>query len=154
MPAENPSIWLDGAHNADKMAALSAELSRLQGNRPLPVAVLAVLGAKDASAMISELHGVASTIVATEPQVVGKRPLPASSLAELVFQSGFQGEVLCESDVDCALETARNVASPARAEVLVTGSLYLVGQVRRSWYPDDEIVLRRSPWPRGAQFEP
>ena len=32
--------------------------------------------------------------------------------------------------------------------VLVTGSLYLVGNVRANWYPDDAIARHRTPWPR------
>ena len=33
------------------------------------------------------------------------------------------------------------------AAVLVTGSMYLAGQVRRRWFPDQDIVLQRTPWP-------
>ncbi len=150
MPAENPSVLLDGAHNADKMAALAAALKRRHGADSLPVVVLGVLGAKDASSMVSKLDGVVSTIVATEPQVLGKRALPASSLAQLASECGFEGKVVCEPDVDLALETARHVASAQGTEVLATGSLYLVGQIRRHWYANDEIVAARSPWPCAA----
>ena len=150
MPAENPSIWLDGAHNTDKMAALTSELNCRRGDDPLPVVVLGILGAKDASSMVSRLNGVVSTIVATEPQVVGKCALPVASLAKLVSESGFEGKIICESDVDDALETARHVAWSQGTKVLVTGSLYLVGQVRRRWYANDEIVAARSPWPHEA----
>jgi dihydrofolate synthase/folylpolyglutamate synthase len=151
MPDEQPTVWLDGAHNADKMGALAAELNRRQGDAPLPVAVLGVLGAKDASAMISRLNGIVSTVVATEPQVIGKRALPASSLAQLVSESGFEGKIICESHVDSALNTARDLAVSQGTEVFVTGSLYLVGQVRRHWYPNDEIVIAQSPWPSAAR---
>ena len=30
---------------------------------------------------------------------------------------------------------------------LVTGSLYLIGNIRGRWYPDDAVLLQRSPWP-------
>jgi hypothetical protein len=30
---------------------------------------------------------------------------------------------------------------------VVTGSLYLIGEVRRRWFPDDAIVTQRTPWP-------
>lgn len=151
MPDEQPSVWLDGAHNADKMAALAAELNRRQDDAPLPVAMLGVLSAKDASTMISRLNGVVSTIVATEPQVIGKRALSAPILAQLVSKSGFEGKIICETNADIALDAARQVALSQGAEVFVTGSLYLVGQMRRHWYPNDEIVAARSPWPSAAR---
>jgi dihydrofolate synthase/folylpolyglutamate synthase len=150
MPALNPSVWLDGAHNADKMGALAAELRQQHGDHQPLVVVLGVLGAKDARSMIAKLRGVASAIVATEPRVLGKRALPASSLAELVSKSGFDGSIVCEPDVSCAVAAARELAHEGGTDVMVTGSLYLVGEVRGRWYPNDEIVKQRTPWPEVA----
>jgi hypothetical protein len=33
----------------------------------------------------------------------------------------------------------------------VTGSLYLVGNARGRWYPDDAVLLQRTPWPLGGR---
>jgi dihydrofolate synthase/folylpolyglutamate synthase len=154
MPADNPTVWLDGAHNADKMAALSIEVQRLFDGR-LPVIVAGVLGAKDASAMVGKFNQLASTVVATEPKVVGKSSFPASSLAEAVRARGFTGPILIESDGVRALDRARCLARSQGSEVLVTGSLYLVGQIRGCWYPNVRIVVQRTSWPatRGAELD-
>jgi dihydrofolate synthase/folylpolyglutamate synthase len=147
MPTDDPFVWLDGAHNADKMAALASEVRRINSNRPLPVVVLGVLGAKDASAMAAGLNGMASTVVVTEPRVIGKTALPTSSLTRVLRASGFLGEILSEENAVCALEAAQSVARSQGSDVLVTGSLYLVGQLRRCWYPDELIVVQRTSWP-------
>jgi hypothetical protein len=39
------------------------------------------------------------------------------------------------------------LATPADA-LIITGSLYLAGNLRGHWQPEDDIVLARTPWPR------
>jgi hypothetical protein len=46
-----------------------------------------------------------------------------------------------------AIEDAIALARSLDSDVLVTGSLYLAGEIRRYWYPDDDIVWQRTPWP-------
>jgi hypothetical protein len=94
---------------------------------------------------------VASSIVITEPSVLGKEPLAAEVLAGAATASGFAGAVRVESDPDAAVRLAEAVAKREGAPVLVAGSMYLAGQVRRRWFPDQNVVLQRTPWPASTE---
>ena len=140
-------VWIDGAHNADKVAALARDVQTIANGGPPPVIVLGMLGAKDASAIVAGLAPIASAIVATQPSVVGRTALATRNLAALVASGGYAGAVYAEPDPLAALRRAEAVAESLGAHVLATGSLYLAGQVRRRWYPDREIIVQRTPWP-------
>lgn len=141
-------VWLDGAHNADKIAALSHEVEALSPTGRRPVIVLGILGAKDASAIASGISHQAAELVITQPKVLGKRPLRAETLAATVIASGFRGPLTIEPDPLAAVTVARQRAAARGVPVLVTGSMYLVGQVRSHWYADQDVTYQRTPWPR------
>lgn len=145
---DGPAVWIDGAHNVDKIAAVAREAPRLGPGTTLPVLVLGLLASKDAIPIVKALFPVASTIVTTQPQVLGKTSLSASVLKELIEERGFSGTLVQEPRPDDALEMAQELAGGLQASVLVTGSLYLAGELRRRWYHNDDIVLQRSSWPR------
>jgi dihydrofolate synthase/folylpolyglutamate synthase len=140
IPFTSTDVWIDGAHNADKMAALAREVSRWPGTEK-PVVVLGILGAKDARSMVQELVPTASSIIATQPAVVGKRSFDAGSLARITRECGFTGDILVEPSPESAVLRAERLATPRGSRVLVTGSMYLAGQVRRHWYPDGAAAL-------------
>jgi len=146
-------VLLDGAHNEDKVAALAADLPALlpvAGGAPR-VAVLGVLEAKQAQGMMASLVPVMDALVATSPRVTAKEPRAASEIVTLAREAGFHGPVWVEPEPRDAIASAIGLAtSAAPGAVFVTGSLYLVGNVRERWYRADDIVLARSPWPGGS----
>ncbi len=142
-----PAVWLDGAHNADKMAALAREISLVSSGGSPPVVVLGILKSKNAAAIAAGIAPLATAIIATEPIVVGRTPLLASELAAAVVAAGFTGRVFAVPDPQSALQHAEMLAHAYDANVVVTGSMYLAGQLRGRWYPDEEIVLQRTSWP-------
>jgi dihydrofolate synthase/folylpolyglutamate synthase len=94
-------------------------------------------------------------LVATSPQVLAKEVKRAHSLADHARREGFSGEIEIESDPVAAVEHARAIADPARGDaILVTGSLYLVGNVRDRWFKEDDIVIARTSWPERSQTTP
>lgn len=148
MPVDQGTkVWIDGAHNVDKIAAVAREAKLLTPENELPVIVLGLLASKDAAPIIDALLPAASAIVTTQPTVVGKTSLPATRLAGLILERGFTGEIVSEPRPASALDYALEIAGTRRTGVLVTGSLYLAGALRRRWYGDDDIVLQRTPWP-------
>jgi dihydrofolate synthase / folylpolyglutamate synthase len=148
MPGEiEPLVWLDGAHNADKIAALAREVSLVSVGESLPVLVLGVLKSKDAAAIASGIAPLASAIVVTEPAVTGKTALPMRELAAAIRATGFSGTLHEDSDPVSALTYAEMMAAIYGSNVVATGSMYLAGQLRHRWYPDEEIVVQRTPWP-------
>lgn len=143
-------VVLDGAHNPDKVAALAADLGTLRraGDGGRLVVVLGALEAKRHGEMVRLLVPHADGLVLTSPRVLAKPGAVADELAATVRAVGFTGPVVIEPDplavVDRALALVRDDVA---ATVLVTGSLYLVGNVRGRWFPDDAVVMERTPWP-------
>jgi len=148
-----PPVWVDGAHNEDKIAALMTEPMQLfSGVRP--VIVVGMLSSKDPSRVIAKLAPAASNIVTTQPSICGREPLAADLLAGAVTAVGFAGTVHIEPDPETAVRLAQVIAKREGASVLVTGSMYLAGQVRRRWFRDQDIVVQRTPWPDSTKESP
>ncbi len=120
----SPDVLLDGAHNPAGMEAMAAALPAELGGRR-PVAVVSVLGDKDAAAMVGALRGVVSEVVATRSSHA--RAVPADALAARVRDAGIPTRVV--EDPAAALAAARELAGPGGA-VLVAGSLYLLADLR------------------------
>jgi len=143
-------VMLDGAHNAEKVAALAADVPHLLPVQTggLRIAVLGVLEAKQALEMVSSLVPVIDVLVATSPVVRAKEVKDASAMAAIAKLAGFDGPVWLEPDPQQAIARALLLAGDDnRNAVFVTGSLYLVGNIRERWYRGDEIVLAQSSWP-------
>ena len=147
----DPAVWVDGAHNEDKITALTREAASRFGACALPVIVVGMLCSKDSSRVLAKLGTVASSIITTEPSVTGKRSFAAGALADVATASGFAGAVHVEPNPDAAVRCAEVIARREGAAVLVAGSMYLAGQVRRRWYPDQKVVLQRTPWPNATE---
>ena len=146
----DPPVILDGAHNPQKIEALATWYTR-EHPHTQPVIVAGFLEAKDARAMLHTLSNLASTLILTEPVIEDKNPALASHLAgiatELDFADRFTSSPMPTPRWRSAVELARRTSQP----LLVTGSLYLVGNIRGRWYPDDAVVLQRTPWPHGTR---
>jgi dihydrofolate synthase / folylpolyglutamate synthase len=129
--AEHPAVVLDGAHNADGIAALAASLPEWLGGRRL-VAVVSVLDDKDAATMLASLLALCDDVVVTSN--ANPRALPAAALASLAGRAAH-----AEDDPRRALEVAKALAGEDGV-VLATGSIYLIAD------------LLRPPGRRGATF--
>jgi dihydrofolate synthase/folylpolyglutamate synthase len=122
-----PDLLLDGAHNPAGCAMLAAYLSRHQTTRPRRVLLFAAMRDKPADEMLRILKPVADEVVVTGLPVARGRP-PAD-LEHQAKDAGFT--VTSEADPGSALTLARRRAG-ARGLVVASGSLYLVGEIRKS----------------------
>ncbi|MDQ3513583.1 MAG: Mur ligase family protein [Chloroflexota bacterium] len=152
-----PAVILDGAHNPEKVAALVENLraDALSDLGRHLVVVLGIVEAKQHAAMIGRIVPHASALIVTVPRVLAKPGAEAAALARAAREAGFDGPLRIEPDprraLDIAIDLAGDLASGTPlATVLVTGSLYLVGNVRDRWYSTDAIISQRTPWPDGA----
>lgn len=154
MPTSSPPrIVLDGAHNPEKMAALAFGLPGLLG-LPMgakPVVVVGSLDGKDLAAMVRSIAPASVALVATRPRVTGKTGAPPEAVADAARVVGVSGEIVVEPEPANAIERAKELALRHAVPVLVTGSLYLVGELRGLWYPADDVVQQRTSWPEGRQ---
>lgn len=139
----DPLVLLDGAHNPQKIAGLAADLDRITGGRRV-IAVFGVLETKSYAAMLEALAPHVSTLVATSPQVYAKPAVEAAEVAR--HAADLIPDVHAEPDPLAAVDLALSLAGPDDA-VLVTGSLYLVGNVRERWYPSERILTQGTMWP-------
>jgi dihydrofolate synthase / folylpolyglutamate synthase len=123
--AWRPLTVLDGAHNPDAVRALVESLGELLGERPLAL-VIGVLEDKDAATMLGSLLGLCERAWFTAPP--SARALSPAALQSLARQLGFEA-VVCEPDPAGALADAQAWARERGGAVLVTGSVYLVGEL-------------------------
>jgi dihydrofolate synthase/folylpolyglutamate synthase len=123
--AKHPLVMLDGAHNADGVVALAESLEEEYPTTRWQL-VLGVMGDKNVEAMMDSLRPLLAGVITTAP--LSERAVPPSVLADRV-RALVDVPVLEAKEVDLALDMARAEAGPDGA-VLVTGSLYLVGEAR------------------------
>jgi dihydrofolate synthase / folylpolyglutamate synthase len=119
-----PLVVLDGAHNPAGMQAMATSLPDAVGRRR-PVAVVSVLDDKDLDAMVAALAPLARALVATRSS--HSRAVDPALLAEAAAAAGLSAQVV--DDPVHAIEAAQAQAGP-RGAVLVTGSLYLLSDIR------------------------
>jgi len=120
-----PLTVFDGAHNPHAIAALVESLPEVLLGRPTAM-VLGVLEDKDAAGMLAALLGVCERAWFTAPP--SSRALSPAALQSLARQLSFDA-VACEPTPWRALQEARRWAAGRGGAVLVTGSVYLVGDL-------------------------
>jgi dihydrofolate synthase/folylpolyglutamate synthase len=121
--ANRPRVILDGGHNPAAMMKAGVALRRLIGTERL-VAVFAMLTERDPAQLLAALRTLKpDSVVFTEPASAAGHAVHADFLAE---QYGPQGQAFVPAAL--ALDRAREMAGPG-GNVLVCGSLYLVGEV-------------------------
>ena len=136
-----PLVILDGAHNSKKMRALVDSLRRQYPDERFTI-VIGMLANKDAQSMIGVLSPISKRFIATQPCVYGKPAFPAKDLARIINEKVPGQMVEVSEEVIEAMETAFEQASERDEKVLVTGSLYVVGQARERWYPSLDILYK------------
>ncbi len=122
----SPFVMVDGAHNADAVATL---VESLQAEYPTTrwQILLGVMGDKNVELMVERLRPLVTGLTTTA--VDHKRAIPAVELASRVTSVLSDVPVLSAENVEYGLDMVRAEAGP-RGAVLVTGSIYLVGEVR------------------------
>jgi len=126
-----PLAILDGAHNADGVAAMVREIGLLGGGRRLHV-LFAVMRDKDWRSMVRVLGPACASATVTE--VFPRRGLKAERPAQLFSR---YCPTTCDTDPVSAWERLRACAAPGDV-VLATGSLFLIGAL----YPAREAAER------------
>ena len=129
-----PAILLDGAHNPHGMAATVNALEEEFAFRHL-VAVVAVMGDKDASGLIDLLEPVAARIVVTQNS--SPRSMPLNELTQIAVEIFGEDRVTVAQNMPDAIEEAVVLAESdtdgelSGVGVLVTGSIVTVADARK-----------------------
>ena len=135
---QSPLVIMDGAHNPHKMQGLVDSMLDIYPGRKITV-VFGMLSTKDAEGMLQQLSRLSPDWMLTQPHVFGKPSLQAEEIAETVGKKYIGTKVNVFENVSDAVEAAIGASGPDDI-VLITGSLYLLGEARERWYPKDEIL--------------
>jgi dihydrofolate synthase/folylpolyglutamate synthase len=121
--AEHPRVILDGGHNPAAMVTAGAAMRGLIGSERL-VAVFAMLSEREPVQLLGALRTLRpDAVVFTEPASAHGHAVPPEELSAL-YGSGTH----VARPASAALEQARELAGTS-GNVLVCGSLYLVGEI-------------------------
>ncbi|AOT68848.1 bifunctional folylpolyglutamate synthase/dihydrofolate synthase [Geosporobacter ferrireducens] len=121
---KNPTVLIDGAHNIHGIIALKKALTKLYAHKKI-LLVIAILGDKDVSGMLSEMIPLADQVVLTQPN--NERALPVDKLAEKVML--YNKPIRKEAEIPQAVEAAFELAGEEDV-IVFCGSLYMIGDVR------------------------
>jgi dihydrofolate synthase/folylpolyglutamate synthase len=125
---ERPAVYLDGAHNPAAARELAAFWEERFGGRRI-VLVFGAMRDKAVDEIAGLLFPRAAAVILTEPH--SPRAISAAQLAQVAGHHARRHEVA--ADAEEAVERALELAGADDA-VFVTGSLYLVGALRHSWF--------------------
>jgi len=122
-------LWLDGGHNPDGGRAVAAALADLEErvSRPL-VLIVGMLATKDCAGFLRNFAGLARRMIAVPVPGVEKG-LPADTVAEAARAIGVPA--VSRDSLASALEAVRKLDLDPLPRILITGSLYLAGEVLR-----------------------
>lgn len=129
-----PTVLVDAAHNPHGMAATVAALTEEFSFRRL-VAVVAMLGDKDADGVLELLEPVVDELVCARNS--SPRALPAEELAEIAYEIFGEDRVHVHSELPDAIEAAVTLAEAdidagiSGVGVLITGSVVTVADARK-----------------------
>ena len=129
--AQRPDIYLDGAHNPASARRLAEAVRDLKKSYSRLVLVIGILGDKDYHGILSELILLADRVVVTKP--LYSRALNVEVLAAETRK--LHASVESTETVREAIVRAQRLAT-ADDLILVTGSLYVVGDARAHFFPD------------------
>jgi dihydrofolate synthase/folylpolyglutamate synthase len=123
----HPDVYLDGAHNPGAARELARFLAENFAGRQVYL-IFGAMRDKAVDEVTGSLFPHASEVIFTQPGT--PRAVSAAQLANL---AGHHAERYCViDDAEAALDAALAKAQPEDA-IFVTGSLYLVGQLRHAW---------------------
>jgi dihydrofolate synthase / folylpolyglutamate synthase len=131
-----PDVYLDGAHNPSAARELAAFWEQNFAGRKIWLLYGALRG-KAVDEFAGVLFPLAAEVFFTQPRT--SRAISAAQLAEIVSHHAVRSTVIV--DAEEALEHA--LARAASEDVIfITGSLYLVGQLRHYWKHRAQVAAR------------
>jgi len=127
----NPDIYLDGAHNPSAAGELATFLEENLQGRKL-IMIFGALRDKAVDEIAGILFPLASEIIFTQPNT--SRSTSAAQLAEITGHHAVNFKII--PDASEAFEAALALTKPSDV-ICITGSLYLVGDLRRRSLAND-----------------
>lgn len=120
-------LWLDGGHNPDGGRIIAAALADLEERVPRPlVLIVGMLTTKDNAGFLRNFAGLARKLIAV-PVPDQEKGMAAEELSAVAREAGLSAT--SRDDVVSALEAVGKLELEPAPRILITGSLYLAGEV-------------------------
>lgn len=132
----SPDVYLDGAHNPGAARELARFLVENLAGRKIWL-IYGALRDKAVDEVAGQLFPQVAEVIFTEPRT--SRAISAPRLAEIASHHASSFTVI--SSAEQALDQAIAEAAPNDA-IFITGSLYLVGQLRHYWKQREQVAVR------------
>ncbi len=124
---QGAEIWLDGGHNQDGGRVLAEAMAELEEKNPRPLVMIAgMLSTKDSTAFFAPFVGLAQELhaIGITGQDAARSP---DEVADVAMAAGLKAQSAMSLAEALARIDAR--AWPVPPRILITGSLYLAGEV-------------------------
>jgi dihydrofolate synthase/folylpolyglutamate synthase len=120
-------LWLDGGHNADGGRAVAAALGDIEERVPRPlVLIVGMLATKDNAGFLRNFAGLSRHVMVV-PVPRQDKSVPAETLVDIARGVGLPAE--SRNSVEAALAAVARLELMPAPRILITGSLYLAGEV-------------------------
>src|SRR3954463_3012201 len=120
-------LWLDGGHNADGGRAIAAALGDLEERVPRPlVIIVGMLTTKDNVGFLRNFTGLARRVIAV-PIPRQEKSVPPEMLVDIARGIGLPAD--SRDSLEAALIATGHLGLMPAPRILITGSLYLAGEV-------------------------
>ncbi|HLL26280.1 MAG TPA: folylpolyglutamate synthase/dihydrofolate synthase family protein [Xanthobacteraceae bacterium] len=119
-------LWLDGGHNVGGAMAIAGALTELEERTPRPLILVAgMLATKDTDGFLTCFSGLARRLFALP--VIGDNTRKPDEIVAAAVRAGIAAETA--TSIEDALEKIAALPLEAPPRVLITGSLYLAGEI-------------------------
>lgn len=130
---KKPLIILDGAHNRDKAEALAKAIKRIFPNKMIR-SIVAIKNDKEAEKILRFIMPLSSELILTRFQILGDVGLlnsyPPDRLKEIAENMGSGIRIIVIQSIKDALDYSIKTSGKDDL-ILITGSLYLVGEFKK-----------------------
>lgn len=139
---QNPTIILDGAHNRSKIRSTVSNLQNLTYSK-LHL-IIGIGDSKNSTDILKEIIPHADHIYVTRFQIKDRKCAHPKELFALANKYKKPGAVVHTSlDPNTMLDKAIDESKKEDA-ILITGSFFLAGELRKRWYPEHTILKHRN----------
>ncbi len=138
----DPTIIIDGAHNKAKIKSTIDNLRKIKYNK-LHL-VIAISQNKDHLAILKQLIPVADNIYFTKFMNRFRKCADPESLINL-SKNYFKKDAIYMKYTSSKKATSIALQNADKSDIiLITGSFFLAGEIRKLWYPEEEILEKRN----------
>jgi dihydrofolate synthase/folylpolyglutamate synthase len=129
----SPAVFLDGAHNPAKMEAFVHSFQKIYPDETC-IVIFACKQHKDISQMVKHLASITDTLIVTQyfttTDASKNSSMSVADVRSQVEQLSPVAPVLPADTIGEAIQAARVLATKQKKNIVITGSLYLVGEAK------------------------